>query len=172
MSSTTVFLKSSGVVSAVALALFLTANSTRAEMKETTNWNASSFGTACAASNRCLGNSHHDGTYTATIMNGQTHTQVHCTSSSCTYTSSGGGGSPARVAPRDKALGTGAGLGGILAGQAPKVPKKLDAGQRISGPDKVGTPKLDLPKTTKIDVTKVAAPSGNLGKDTKINRVR
>jgi hypothetical protein len=68
----------------------------------------------------------------------------------------GGGGSPARVVPKDKGLGVAALLGSAGNQMAPanNPAKKLDAGQRLPGQVKV-----DTPKTIKVDTPKVSVPS-------------
>jgi hypothetical protein len=165
MSAIANLLERTAAVGVIALGLCFAAAPARAETKNTTNWNASSFGAACNASPACISNK--EGTKGEIMTPGGT-VQVRCSSNSCSYTTpSGGGGSPARVAPPDKTLGTGVGLGGLLASQGSGHPKKIDVGQRVSGPDKI-----DTPKAVKIDTPKVSAPVGNVPKDVKVNSVR
>lgn len=185
MNSVTNKMKGAAAMCAVSLALCLNATSANAEPKlASKNWNSSSFGAACGKSPRCTGSPSAGGRgYDAVIENEGTTTTVNCSSSHCTYDTrptgggggqGGGGGSPARLVPKDKALGTGAGLGGLLMGGA-RTPPKLDVGQRIPVNDRaMGATKVDVktPKIDKIETPKVSAPAGNPGKDIKANVLR
>ena len=176
MYAITNLLKSTIAVGAVALGLCFAATSASAEAKNTTNWNSTSFGAACAASPRCIGN----GTKGQIYGDDGSVTNVRCSSNSCSYSTTPGGGGPARVAPRDKTLGTGVGLGGILAGQStPQTSTKASTGPKdpkgvntVFAPTNPKPPKVEIAKPVRIDVPKAAAPASNLGKDTKVNVIR
>ena len=159
---------------AIAIAMGLLTTSAHAEWKNTSSWNATSVAAACNKNGNCMGGTTPSGGYKAEVYNGNTITQIRCTSNSCSYQTTptggpGGGGSPARVAQFDKTLGTGVGLGGILAGgaTAPKIPK-ADVGQRIPvtkiDAPKIQTPKVDVPRVS-ADIPKAA---GAAPKDIKV----
>jgi hypothetical protein len=161
------------------LGLCFAATSANAEAKSTTNWNAASFGAACNAAATCNGGTQPNGDFKAQIHGDNTITNVRCNANSCSYSTvpAPGGPAPTRVAAPDKTLGTGVGLGGLLAGGArPARTPKLNAGQdvprQIKGQvGKIETPKVDVPRQIKVEVPKVSAPAGNL-KDTKVNVLR
>ncbi len=169
MSTVTNLLKGAAAVGAVAFSLSFTADSASA-------MNASEFKKACEASTSTICISNKDGTRgTISDADGNQY-NVACNSHTCVARprggQGGGGGSPARVAPKDKTLGTGVGLAGLLMGQSPSQPKKLDAGQRMPTQVKVDAPKLDTPKAVKIETPKVSVPASTVGKDVKVNVVR
>jgi hypothetical protein len=167
-------LKGTAAIGAVALGLCFAATPASAEAKNTTNWNASSFGAACSKSPRCIGST--DGTKGQIYGDDGSVTNVRCSSNSCSYntTPGGGGGSPARVAAPDKTLGTGVGLGGLLAGQSPSTPAKPSVPK--TGP-KVDTvyapvdkpPKIEIAKPVKVDTPKLTTVPT---KDIKVNAIR
>jgi hypothetical protein len=180
MNATRNLLKLSIAISGAAFALCIGTASAQAEPKSTTNWNASSFGAACAASPKCGGAPSNNGQgYDGVIDNGGTQTTVQCSSSRCVYSTgssgggTGGGGSPARVAPRDKAHGTGVGLGGILMGQTSPATPRGAAGPRtpkvdtVFAPGNPKPPKIDV-KPVRIDTPKVSVPA--VGKSAKAGR--
>lgn len=138
--------------------------------RELKGYNGASFAAACSKSPVCYGDNRG-----GTVMGNGKDFNVTCSEHSCVYTETpvpppqgggkgGGGGSPARTAAPDKTLGTGVGLQGILMGQTPAQPRKLNVGQRID------VPKVDTPKPVKVDVPRAAVPA--MGKDVQVNTIK
>jgi hypothetical protein len=169
MSSIANLLKSTAVAGAVALGLSFTATSASA-------MNAGEFKAACdkvaggSSSTFCVSNK--NGTR-GKIFTPDGTTDVACNNTTCVTQperQGGGGGSPARTAPKNKGLGVAALLGTAGDRVAPTTnpTKKLDAGQRLPGQVKV-----DTPKAIKVETPKVSTPAANLGvKNTTVNAIR